>query len=530
VNGASRFLATLTVFVSVGGCGGGSSTTSSPSAPPPPPLQLSASVAALNLGNTDVGMTSPSQSVSVQANGGSVTITNIAAMDPFQVASVSVPVTLSANQSLTLSVTFKPTTPGAVSAADGLSIVSDATNSPSVVSLSGTGTSSTGGGGGGGGGPTSNPCVGSSVTQVSTNVTQLLSQVSAGITVLQVTNNNMNWNTYADVPTYSPSTGVMTYNSFGSSNSISTANPDGSNAQTISGSQQGETAYVSVDGKFIYYQGQNPNQTADIYAVPIALAGACQQTRLTNTNWIPVAPLGSIVISTSSLSANGHNVIAYSGDTILHRVQDDGTALPDVTLGDSENQNVFHRMRLNPVFPNILWYKRDQPVPNPSGAAEPEIWVVNLDLPSTVYSVAGSAAADHASWSIDGTEIGYHVGGVWYTAKVLNTDGTFNLNGTGFTSTKIGPPQGFSADANYCVWAPDGSVYVCTGGAVPGSPVYLMSLDGTQVKYLSATDSTGTVDAGIPKAQFFDMQHILFSSDRGGTAQVYVITGFTTTF
>jgi hypothetical protein len=57
-----------------------------------------------------------------------------------------------------------------------------------------------------------------------------------------------------------------------------------------------------------------------------------------------------------------------------------------------------------------------------------------------------------------------------------------------------------------------------------------MSLDGSQTKYLSASDSTGTVDAGLPKARFLDMQHIMFSSDRTGTPQVYVITGFTTTF
>jgi hypothetical protein len=470
-----------------------------------------------------VGMTSPSQSVSLSATGGSVTVTSVTVQQPFQVASVSLPLTLGLNQSLTLNVTFTPTALGLVTLANALSIVSNATNSPSVVGLSGTGTTS-------GGGNTA--CSGNPITQNPTDVTGQLSNVTPGITVTQVTNNNSNWNTYADVPAFSPIAKVMSYNSFGASNSVSTASQDGTNAQTISGSQQGESTYVTVDGEFVYYQGQNPNQTADIYAVPISQAGSCQQIRLTSLNWMPVAPLPTIVISTSSVdTTTRHNVIAYSGDTLLHRVLDDGTALPAITLGDAENGNVFHRMRLNPVFTNVLWYKRDQPLPNPSGAAEPEIWMVNLNSPNTVYSVSGSTPADHASWSLDGTEIGYHVAGVWYTASVLNSDGTFNLNGSGgFTSTKIGPPSGFVADANYCVWAPDGSVYVCTGGAVPGSPVYLMSLDGTQTKYLSATDSTGKVDAGIPKALFLDMRHILFSSDRSGTPQVYVITGFTTTF
>jgi hypothetical protein len=517
----------LSMFLSTGGCGGGNpmspASSDEPSPVKPSPSYLTPSSTSINLGNTIVGMTSASQSVSLSATGGSVIITSVTVQQPFQVANVALPLTLGSNQSLILNVTFTPTALGVVTLPNALSIVSNASNSPSIVSLSGTGTTSGGG---------NIACSGNPVAQNPTSVTGQLSNVGPGITVTQATNQDSNWNTYADVPTFSPIVKVIAYNSFGASNSVSTANQDGTNAQTISGSQQGESSYVTVDGEFLYYQGQNPNQTADIYAVPISQAGPCQQIRLTNLNWIPVVPLPAIVISTSSVdSTTGHNVIAYSGDTLLHRTLDNGTALPVITLGDSENGNVFHRMRLNPVFPNVLWYKRDQPLPNPDGAAEPEIWVVNLNSPNTVYSLSGSTPADHASWSPDGTEIGYHVNGVWYTARVLNSDGTFNLNGSGgFTSTKIGPPTGFVADANYCVWAPDGSIYVCTGGAVPGSPVYLMSLDGTQTKYVSATDSTGTVDAGIPKAQFLDMQHILFSSDRSGTPQVYIITGFTTTF
>lgn len=381
---------------------------------------------------------------------------------------------------------------------------------------------------------TSTACVGNTVNQSQTNVTTALTQVGAGVTVTQVTSNGQNWNTYADVPTFSALANVMMYNSFGTSNSISSANQDGTSSQTISGSQQGETVYVTNDGKFVYYQGQNPNQTADVYEVPIKAPGTCTQTRLTILNGMGNPPAPEIVISTASLDSTGHNVIAYSGGTALSRVRDDSSTFPDETLGDSENGNVFHRMRLNPKFANILAYKRDQPLPNPNGTAEPEIWIVDLDRPSTVYSVTGLPATpcDHFTWSPDGLALGFHEGGVWYTAKILNSDGTFAAydSTTGFALTKVGPPMGFVADANYCVWAPDGSVYVCTGGAVPGSPVYLMSLDGSQTKYLAATDSTGTVDAGIPKARFLDMQHILFSSNRTGAAQVYVITGFMTTF
>jgi len=376
-------------------------------------------------------------------------------------------------------------------------------------------------------------CAGIPFAVVPTDVTSKLSQVAEGVTVAQVTNTQYNWNTYADIAAFSAPANVMTYNTFSSVDSVTTAGLDGTQAQTISGHQQGEQTYVTVDGKFVYYEGQNPNQTADLYAVPISQSGSCQQIRLTNLNWVPVSPPSALTVSTSSIDpATGKNVIAYSEANILHRVLDDGTPLPDVVLGDPENANVFHRIRLNPVFPNILWYKRDQPLPNPDGVAMREIWVVNLNSPNTVYSLTGSLAADHNAWSPDGTQIGYHdENGNWHVADVVNPNGTFKLNNGTFTSTKIGPPPPFAYDANYCVWAPDGSVFLCTaGGALAGSPIYLMSLDGSKTKYLSATDTTASTDAGIPKAGFLDMQHIIFSSDRTGVPQVYTITGFTTTF
>ena len=377
-------------------------------------------------------------------------------------------------------------------------------------------------------------CGGTAFPQAPVDVTSQLSQVGAGVTVTQVTNNQSNWNTYADVPAYSTLASVVTYNSFGSRNSVAVADSDGTGAQTVSGSQQGVESYVTIDGKFVYYQGQNPNQTGDLYAVPISEAGPCRQNRLSNLNWVPVSPPSALTLSNSSIDpASGKNVIAYSEGAILHRVLDDGTALPDIGLGDPESANIFHRIRLNPVFPNIMWYKRDQPQPNPSGIAMPEIWVVDLNFPDRVYSLTGSVPADHNAWSPDGTQIGYHdQTGTWYVADVLNHDGTFKLNLDGtFTARKIGPPAPFVSAANYCVWAPDGSVFLCTaGGALAGTPIFLMSLDGSMTRYLCATDSTDTIDDGIPKAGFLDMRHIVFSSDRSGTPEVYVISGFNTEF
>jgi Tol biopolymer transport system component len=254
-----------------------------------------------------------------------------------------------------------------------------------------------------------------------------------------------------------------------------------------------------------------------------------------------IAPAQALIISTASLDqATQHNMIAFSEGTLLHRVQDDGTMMPDLTLPDSENTDVFHRMRLNPVFSNILWYKRDQPAPNSNGTAQPEIWIIDLNNPTVVYSLMAAAGnnpgVDHASWSNDGTKLGFIYGGYWWVSNVLNPNGTLNLvNGafplpTGWSTNKpLGPPASSGYTVDFCTLSPDASVYVCAQSYLA---IYLMSLDGTQTKLLASPDSSSTegIYNGIPKPRFLDMEHILYSSDRTGTPEVYVITGFTTTF
>ena len=514
-----EIVALIVLLIIHNGCTGVSSRSSVQQ-----PSTLSAAVSVLTFGTVSVGSSSQ-QSVTVTASNGSVTINSITVQSasPFTVGSVTLPLTLDAGKSLTVQVSFSPASAGAASS--GLTFSSDASNSPTIVNLSGTG--STGGG-------QTGACSGTGITQTPQDVTSQLSSVAPGLTVTQLTNSNDlggSWNTYADIPTYSSPAKVLLYNYGGNPAAVASANLDGTGAQLISGSAQGTQVQVTADGKFAYYQGQNTDGSADVYAVPISQSGTCQQNRLSQRNMSFIAPAAALIISTSSFDSNtGHNVIAFSEGTALHEVLDNGTALPDLTLGDPENNDVFHRMRLNPVFPNVLWYKRDQPAPNPSGIAQPEIWVVNLQSPNTVYSVTGTIAADHASWSKDGTKLGYIYNGYWYQADVLNADGTFNLNSSGgFTLTQIGPPPSSGFTVNYCNLSPDASVYVCSQSY---RAIYLMSLDGTQTKFLASPDSssTGAIYNGIPKPRFLDMQHIVFSSDRTGSPQVYVITGFTTTF
>jgi len=118
----------LTVIVS------GTATAATPA----PSYLVYPSTTSLTLGSTLVG-TSSSGTVSLANTGtGSVSISQVTYNGAgFTVSGFSGPVTLAAGQSLPLTVTFAP--PGAGSYAGSLSVVSNATNSPATVSLSGKG-------------------------------------------------------------------------------------------------------------------------------------------------------------------------------------------------------------------------------------------------------------------------------------------------------------------------------------------------------------------------------------------------------
>lgn len=107
-------------------------------AAPAPTYLLSASTSSLNFGNDLVGATA-FQSVTFTNTGtGSVNISQAATTGSgFGVSGFSGAMTLAAGQSLALMVNFGPTTAG--SATGSLNVVSNTTNSPNMISLSGKG-------------------------------------------------------------------------------------------------------------------------------------------------------------------------------------------------------------------------------------------------------------------------------------------------------------------------------------------------------------------------------------------------------
>jgi hypothetical protein len=108
------------------------------SPPAPPPLLLNSNSTALSFGNVSVS-TSSSQSVTFTNAGNSdIAISNVVVSGPgFATGGVSAGLIVSAGQAVVLTVTFDPSSSG--SATGSVTVVSNAANSPAVITVSGVG-------------------------------------------------------------------------------------------------------------------------------------------------------------------------------------------------------------------------------------------------------------------------------------------------------------------------------------------------------------------------------------------------------
>jgi len=101
------------------------------------PGQLAVSPATLSFGNVVVGSSS-SLKGTLNATGVAVTVSSDSIANEFVLSGIALPTTIAAGSSASFTVTFTPQSSGAVSGS--LSFTSNATNSPAVQSLNGTGT------------------------------------------------------------------------------------------------------------------------------------------------------------------------------------------------------------------------------------------------------------------------------------------------------------------------------------------------------------------------------------------------------
>jgi hypothetical protein len=129
------------ILTPLAGCGSASSVSSSGSGSKGQ-AQLSVSLSTVNFGSVQVG-SSNTQSITLTSSGTAALNLSQASISGsgFTMSGISTPVTLSAGQTTTLTVKFAPEQAG--NATGGISLASDAANSPAVISLSGTGTAAT---------------------------------------------------------------------------------------------------------------------------------------------------------------------------------------------------------------------------------------------------------------------------------------------------------------------------------------------------------------------------------------------------
>jgi hypothetical protein len=388
--------------------------------------------------------------------------------------------------------------------------------------------------------PTSSgTCVGASIKQTPVDVTASMQYVAAGVRVQQITSSGDNRINYFDTNAYSSRLGRIIYDNYPPSQ-IVMAKMDGSEAEIISG-HPAQQSYFSQDGRFAYYmKGVAASSTGamDIFAIFPGSSGDCQEVRLTNLAVPAQQPNPVWQLSTTSIDkTSGKDIIAFSPDNLLHRVQEDSTLLGTLALPDPENANTFHRIRLNPQFPNILAYKR-----NGAGTtATPELWLMDLNNPTVVYNVVNGTThqAGHPIWSPDGSKLLFldPQSADYWMVNAVNPDSSIASSASGtFTITRLGPPQGSEMTANFCVMSPDPSVQEVACMVGPASrthanTVFLMKTDGSgSFQLLTSTDAQIRSSAGTPLLQWPDAGHILFNSDKTGSVQVYVVTGFNTNF
>lgn len=119
-------------------CGGGTTAPASSNSNPPATTQLSLTPTSMNFGTLVVGG-SHSQNGTLKAGGASVTVSSASWNGSgYSLSGIAFPTTIAAGSSVPFTVTFAPQSSG--SAAGQVSFLSSATNSPTALALSGSGT------------------------------------------------------------------------------------------------------------------------------------------------------------------------------------------------------------------------------------------------------------------------------------------------------------------------------------------------------------------------------------------------------
>ena len=213
-----------------------------------PTQLLGASPTSVNLGNVNLGA-SGSSNVTLTNNGNSnVTVSSATVTGPgFSISGVGAGTVLAPNQSATLNITFAPTVAG--SAAGTVTVSSNATNSPTVVAVSGTGVQ---------------PASAAFPVWVSPSMVRVSKTAAAGTTSSIVLSSARGETVDTQIVVQGPTSGLTNVN-LGAS---ALSGPGGASIAASNITLYREY-YIAVTGTASYGGGNNPPQGSGSYPEPL---------------------------------------------------------------------------------------------------------------------------------------------------------------------------------------------------------------------------------------------------------------------
>lgn len=318
---------------------------------------------------------------------------------------------------------------------------------------------------------------------------------------------------------------------------------------------------LSPDGKFVSYARMNDGPAAaaaeengwDIYGFMVNDGVNVREIRLTRMN-NPRGATSKVKTSPATYDPKtGKYVVAFSIEDQLYLVNHDGssplggaagpmrvnlTDLDEFPGRRGEKDVSFHRIRLNPVFPNIIYYRRNGVKDN---------WIIDWTQTkprSTLFN--RQTKAFHSVWTPDGTRLAgkerdpREASGVWREFTVVGRDGKV-LPNAGYQTVQrreirlsgIGDKK--FPDIFYGSYSPDGSLLVVATDyrQEPGGSIWLIDTKTGKAKYLCKARYAGPVTQGQPRLGFFrGNAGIAFSTDNSfglkesKPPQIYKIEGF----
>lgn len=345
-----------------------------------------------------------------------------------------------------------------------------------------------------------------------------------------------NYLTYYDIPAFDPGCGRLTYNNYyyrpnddGTGQAIHhimTAARDGTGATATSSCAN---AKMSSDGRLTLFGCWIAKNT---YRVDGYSSGSCQRTLVD-------AGYTNPTINPATFDPRaGRYLFPINYGTTIQLALEDGTgpggsaspsalALPDAGIPDGGSPG-FHRVRLNPRFPHLLFYRWE-------GSNE----IVIFDSRMNRWSSFDMGASSHPMWHPDGTRIGA-ANGAWVEWTVANRNGTLvwpitKSAGIGPFGQSGVPPifyGSYSRDGRYL--AVSTSQCNADAGTTVGR-IYLLDLQTGAATRLCDAHNDMLRDAGACDTQhsiFAPVLHILddnktivFQSNYTGRTQLYLIEG-----